>query len=265
MVGRYLKSSEVLIIEVFFANIFIITEDEPFANINAYNVHDVSDWKDLNLKFILQVIRDYRLLRGHNAPFGNERYRNMAYIDDVKEGTEDDLYSRSTGQTDDSDRTTDESPDLTEQSTPVAREEKPYGVGDILDLLYRSAEPDAGAGGGAAEAGAPAAAPAAAVWPARRYLADMYPAALSLLRAARRWDHDHDGLIENGGFPDQTFDAWIMTGPRYAMPTSTRSLFVLSCVYSYKRADETDLVTYICIIKLHYTLCTNILYERFKL
>ncbi|CAH1646576.1 unnamed protein product [Spodoptera littoralis] len=188
-------------------------EDEPFANINAYNVHDVSDWKDLNLKFILQVIRDYRLLRGHNAPFGNERYRNMAYIDDVKEGTEDDLYSRSTGQTDDSDRTTDESPDLTEQSTPIAHEEKPYGVGDILDLLYRSAEPDVGAGGGAAEAGAPAAAPAAAVWPARRYLADMYPAALGLLRAARRWDHDHDGLIENGGFPDQTFDAWIMTGP----------------------------------------------------
>lgn len=29
------------------------------------------------------------------------------------------------------------------------------------------------------------------------------------------WDTDNDGLIENGGFPDQTFDTWVMKGPRY--------------------------------------------------
>lgn len=114
-----------------------VTDDAPFSNINAYNIHDVSDWKDLNLKFILQVIRDYRLLRGHTAPFSNERYRSMAYIDDVKEGTEDDLYSRSTGQTDEGDTTIEESPTSTEQSTPVVTPAKPTGVGDILDLLYR--------------------------------------------------------------------------------------------------------------------------------
>lgn len=178
----------------------------PFSHINAYNIHDVSDWKDLNLKFILQVIRDYQLLRGHTAPFGNERYQSMAFIDDVKEGTEDDLYSRSTGQTDDG--TTDESPNVTEQSTPVTKE-KPYGVGDILDLLYRSTD---------VEAEVPPHAvprePPAAVWGARRYLSDMYEAARGLLQAARRWDHDQDGLIENGGFPDQTYDAWVMSGPR---------------------------------------------------
>ena len=168
----------------------------------------MSDWKDLNLKFILQVIRDYRLLRGHTAPFGNERYRSMAFIDDVKEGTEDDLYSRSTGQADDAGETTDESPDLTQPSTPAASESKPYGVGDILDLLYRSADVEAQA------PAAPPHAPPAAVWGARRYLAAMYPAALGLLRAAQRWDHDNDGLIENGGFPDQTYDAWVMSGPR---------------------------------------------------
>lgn len=29
------------------------------------------------------------------------------------------------------------------------------------------------------------------------------------------WDEDKDGLIENGGFPDQTYDCWVMSGPRY--------------------------------------------------
>lgn len=29
-------------------------------------------------------------------------------------------------------------------------------------------------------------------------------------------DTDGDGLIENSGFADQTYDAWPVTGPRYA-------------------------------------------------
>lgn len=28
---------------------------------NAYLIHDTADWKDLNLKFVLQVYRDYHL------------------------------------------------------------------------------------------------------------------------------------------------------------------------------------------------------------
>ncbi|PZC83702.1 hypothetical protein B5X24_HaOG207229 [Helicoverpa armigera] len=185
-------------------------DDVPFSHINAYNIHDVSDWKDLNLKFILQVIRDYRLLRGHNAPFGNERYRSMAYIDDIKEGTEDDLYSRSTGQSEECDTSAVESSNGTEESTPVRQVPRAVGVGEILDLLYRSAEVE-----GSAESSADALQrePAAAVTDARRYLADMFPACRALLRHARRWDHDADGLIENGGFPDQTYDAWVMSGP----------------------------------------------------
>jgi non-lysosomal glucosylceramidase len=31
---------------------------------------------------------------------------------------------------------------------------------------------------------------------------------------ALQWDKDGDGLIENGGYADQTFDAWTMTGVR---------------------------------------------------
>ena len=36
---------------------------EPWLDLNVYNSHDTRDWKDLNLKFILSVYRDYHYLR----------------------------------------------------------------------------------------------------------------------------------------------------------------------------------------------------------
>lgn len=36
--------------------------EDPFNLINAYPTHDVSEWKDLNIKFVLQVYRDYYVL-----------------------------------------------------------------------------------------------------------------------------------------------------------------------------------------------------------
>lgn len=164
----------------------------------------MSEWRDLSLKFILQVARDHRLLRGHCAPFaGDERYRDMAYIDDVRDGDEDDLYSRATGQAE------AESPVRADVRAPTG--EPTRAPRNILDLLYSGASPDedewpepppdeAGCGGGP--------------WDARLYLADMYAPCAALVRKARKWDADGDGLIENGGFPDQTYDAWVMSGPR---------------------------------------------------
>ncbi|XP_041983726.1 non-lysosomal glucosylceramidase [Aricia agestis] len=178
--------------------------DMPFTHINAYNIHDVSQWRDLNLKFILQVMRDYRLLQGHSAPFSNDRYDSMAYIDDVREGAENDLYSRSTGQEDDMDRSGEQ---FDYSSTEQSNTTKPNGVNDILELLY-SATPE---GGDEAVCGEEVG--GARVWGARRYLADMYAACAALLRRARLFDRDSDGLIENSGLPDQTYDAWVMTGP----------------------------------------------------
>jgi uncharacterized protein (DUF608 family) len=32
-----------------------------------------------------------------------------------------------------------------------------------------------------------------------------------------RWDTDGDGIIDNGGFADQTYDAWTVTGARYVL------------------------------------------------
>ncbi|CAM9631050.1 unnamed protein product [Chrysoparadoxa australica] len=85
--------------------------EEPWAKVNAYVFQDVSRWKDLGPKFVLQVYRDF-----------------------------------------------------------VASASKPF-------------------------------------------LNDMWPKALEVMKSAESWDTDNDGLIENSGFPDQTFDIWTVKGP----------------------------------------------------
>lgn len=84
--------------------------DEPWQRVNAYLMHDTADWKDLNLKFVLQVYRDYYL-------------------------THDSLYLR-----------------------------------------------------------------------------DMWPVCQAVMESELKFDTDNDGLIENGGFADQTYDAWVVHG-----------------------------------------------------
>lgn len=37
-------------------------DDEPWQRVNAYLIHDTAGWKDLNLKFVLQVYRNYYLM-----------------------------------------------------------------------------------------------------------------------------------------------------------------------------------------------------------
>jgi non-lysosomal glucosylceramidase len=34
------------------------------------------------------------------------------------------------------------------------------------------------------------------------------------MKKCLRWDVDGDGIIDNSGFADQTFDAWTATGAR---------------------------------------------------
>ncbi|KAM4878822.1 non-lysosomal glucosylceramidase [Sylvia borin] len=85
-------------------------DDEPWQRVNAYLMHNTANWKDLNLKFVLQVYRDYYLTR---------------------------------------------------------------------DSLY---------------------------------LQDMWPVCQAVMESELKFDTDHDGLIENGGFADQTYDAWVVHG-----------------------------------------------------
>ena len=37
-------------------------EEEPWLKVNAYVIHPTEEWKDLNVKFVLQVYRDYVFL-----------------------------------------------------------------------------------------------------------------------------------------------------------------------------------------------------------
>ncbi|XP_036452075.1 non-lysosomal glucosylceramidase isoform X2 [Colossoma macropomum] len=86
-------------------------DDEPWTHLNAYQIYDTADWKDLNLKFVLQVYRDYHL-------------------------TQD-----------------------------------------------------------------------------TQYLQDMWPICQAVMEAELKFDKDGDGLIENSGYADQTYDGWTVTGP----------------------------------------------------
>lgn len=86
-------------------------DDEPWLRLNAYLIHDTADWKDLNLKFVLQVYRDFH---------------------------------------------------LTQDS---------------------------------------------------QYLQDMWPICQAVMESELKFDLDGDGLIENSGYPDQTYDGWTVTGP----------------------------------------------------
>lgn len=36
-------------------------DEEPFKLINSYPIHDVSDWKDLNPKYVVSCYRDYKI------------------------------------------------------------------------------------------------------------------------------------------------------------------------------------------------------------
>ena len=48
------------------------TEDEPWKRVNAYVIHPTYDWKDLNLKFVLQTYRDYSATK-------DKRYLEVLY------------------------------------------------------------------------------------------------------------------------------------------------------------------------------------------
>ncbi|XP_050372735.1 uncharacterized protein LOC126790516 isoform X2 [Argentina anserina] len=83
---------------------------DPWNEMNAYNIHDTSKWKDLNPKFVLQVYRDF-----------------------------------------------------------AATGDMSFGV-------------------------------------------DVWPAVRAAMEYMEQFDRDNDGLIENDGFPDQTYDAWTVHG-----------------------------------------------------
>jgi len=83
---------------------------DPWNEMNAYNIHDTSKWKDLNPKFVLQVYRDF-----------------------------------------------------------AATGDMSFGI-------------------------------------------DVWPSVRAAMEYMEQFDRDNDGLIENDGFPDQTYDTWTVHG-----------------------------------------------------
>lgn len=47
-----------------------------------------------------------------------------------------------------------------------------------------------------------------------QYLKDLLPICEKVMKKSLEWDRDGDGLIENAGTADQTYDAWVMKGAR---------------------------------------------------
>ncbi|KAK3254033.1 hypothetical protein CYMTET_36739, partial [Cymbomonas tetramitiformis] len=105
--------------------------EEPWKKVNAYNFQDVSRWKDLPSKFVLQVYRDY----------------------------------------------------VQTKSLPFLRE--------------------------------------------------MWPHAKRSMEFLATFDLDGDGLIENSGFPDQTYDIWTVEGPS----AYTGGLWVAALTATYSIAE----------------------------
>jgi len=64
----------VILVGYFIFSIFLLflfyLDEEPWLLLNAYVSHDTADWKDLGLKYLLQVYRDY--IYTQNQQFLNE-------------------------------------------------------------------------------------------------------------------------------------------------------------------------------------------------
>lgn len=58
-------------------------EEEPFLLINSYPIHDVGEWRDLNVKFVLQVYRDYHVLSSlsQSSQEPTNKFSSIEFID----------------------------------------------------------------------------------------------------------------------------------------------------------------------------------------
>lgn len=103
--------------------------ETPWILPNVYNFQDVSNWKDLGPKFVLQIYRDVVYLQEHRYPTTPSNNRAQS-ID-----------------------------------TPL-----------------------------------------------HNFLENLYPVLLTVMRHVESFDINGDGMIENSGFPDQTYDIWTAKG-----------------------------------------------------
>lgn len=149
-------------------------EEEPFDLINAYPVHDVSEWRDLNTKFILQVYRDYYNLN-HYAQLNAENASKFSSIEFIDKESMYETYIQ------------DNRNKVSSEEKAQNRKSASMYINETNGKVY--------------------------LMDAMTYLKSMYPSCKLVLEKTLEWDKDNDGLIENSKCPDQTYDTWVMDGP----------------------------------------------------
>ncbi|XP_062545738.1 non-lysosomal glucosylceramidase [Armigeres subalbatus] len=148
--------------------------EDPFNLINAYPIHDVSEWRDLNTKFILQVYRDYYTLN-HYAQLNAENSSKFSSIEFIDKESMYETYVQ------------DNRNKVSQEEKQQNRKSASMYINETNGKVY--------------------------LMDAMTYLKSMYPACKQVLEKTLLWDTDNDGIIENSKCPDQTYDTWVMDGP----------------------------------------------------
>lgn len=147
-------------------------DEEPFTLINSYPIHDVAEWRDLNVKFVLQVYRDYEILNQLSTQCHSNKFTSIEFID------KDSLFDV---------HIQDNRTKIT--STPDDKTNRKPASVYINETNGKFYSIDG-----------------------TTYLKEMYSSCKALIEKTLEWDTDDDGLIENSRSPDQTFDTWVMDG-----------------------------------------------------
>lgn len=153
--------------------------EEPFTLINSYPIHDVSEWKDLNIKFVLQVYRDYYNL----TQFTKKNTENSSKFSSIEFIDKDSLFEMYINAADNKTSKLQ----MTNEENKNNKKSASMYINESNGKVY--------------------------LMDAMTYLKAMYPACQLVIKKSLEWDKDNDGLIENTKSPDQTYDSWVMDGP----------------------------------------------------
>jgi hypothetical protein len=146
--------------------------EEPWRALNAYNLQDVSRWKDLGPKFVLQIYRDFQYLCSiQSASSSNTRKKSRK----VEVHFPSSCVHLSSGSPPRSGR---------------EQQQQEHRIDDAISF-FESIECSESA---------------------ENFLLAVFPAIISAMERTAEYDTDGDGMIENEGYPDQTYDIWTAEG-----------------------------------------------------
>jgi len=149
---RYMADGKTGVRKVFGAVPHDLGQHDPWVEVNAYNIHDTSRWKDLNSKFVIQVCYTLQLELLPDA------------FEVVARWVSWQIFAR--------------------------HQETEFPELFFVNQVYR----DVVATGD------------------RVFARAVWPAVFAAMAYMDQFDRDRDGLIENDGFPDQTYDTWTVHG-----------------------------------------------------